>query len=201
MPFDAIYLLYGAIFLAALLFVEGLYYLYADGQTGRDAVNRRMRMLEKKGDTAEVFSALRRPARKGIAVFGSLGELLPRFDHMIQQAGMTISLHRMLLLMGALTAGSFIAVIVLARNSAVLGNVSTLVIAAIVGVSVGIVLPVVVVQSKKTKRLKTFGEQLPDALDAMVRSLHAGHPISAALGTGCSRHARSHRHRVRSCGR
>ena len=46
MAFDSIFLVYGAVFLAALLLVEGLYYLFTDGRGGRDAVNRRMKMLE-----------------------------------------------------------------------------------------------------------------------------------------------------------
>ncbi len=59
MTFDTIYILYGAIFMAALLLVEGLYYLFTDGKVGRDAVNRRMKMLEAGATTREVFETLR----------------------------------------------------------------------------------------------------------------------------------------------
>src|SRR3546814_3644663 len=35
---------------------------------------------------------------------------------------------------------------------------------------------------RRRKRVKRFGEQLPDALDMVIRSLRAGHPILASLG-------------------
>ena len=51
MAFDTIYLIYGAIFLAALLLVEGLYVLMTDSRGGRDSVNRRMQMLDSGATT------------------------------------------------------------------------------------------------------------------------------------------------------
>jgi tight adherence protein B len=42
-------------------------------------------------------------------------------------------------------------------------------------------LPYLYLIYKKSARLKEFGEQLPDSLDLIVRSLRAGHPVSAAL--------------------
>ena len=45
----------------------------------------------------------------------------------------------------------------------------------------GVLAPIVYLNWLRTKRIKDFGEQLPDALDIMVRSLQAGHPISAAV--------------------
>jgi tight adherence protein B len=37
-------------------------------------------------------------------------------------------------------------------------------------------------RGKAKKRIATFEEQLPDALDLMVRSLRVGHPMNAAIG-------------------
>jgi tight adherence protein B len=51
----------------------------------------------------------------------------------------------------------------------------------VVSLGAGIGGPIAFLYYKKAGRLKTFAEQLPDALDIMVRSLQAGHPISAAM--------------------
>jgi tight adherence protein B len=45
----------------------------------------------------------------------------------------------------------------------------------------GIAIPIFLLLRKKKARLKAFQAQLPDALDMMVRSLRAGHPIRASM--------------------
>ncbi len=75
MAFDSLYLVYGAVFLAALLLVEGLYYLFTDGRGGREAANRRMKMLEGGATTREVFDTLRRKPRGQINLLGPSGIL------------------------------------------------------------------------------------------------------------------------------
>ena len=45
----------------------------------------------------------------------------------------------------------------------------------------GIIAPIMHLKTMRANRVKKFSEQLPDALDIMVRSLQAGHPISAAM--------------------
>ncbi|MFQ6017196.1 MAG: type II secretion system F family protein [Kiloniellaceae bacterium] len=179
--FDTIYLLYGAIFLAALLLIEGVYYLFADSRVGRDAANRRMRMLESGVASREVFETLRRKPRKRSDLFGPLSDLPAQFDHLLQQSGLTISLRRVVVLMAALSVVVFFGLLILARGSAVPAGWSLTLVAALVGIIVGVAGPVFYFKYLKSKRLKLFGEQLPDALDVMVRSLHAGHPVSAAM--------------------
>lgn len=181
MAFDTIYLVYGGIFLAALLLIEGLYYLYADGRTGRDQANRRMRMLAAGASPREVFEALRRERRAKVEGFGRLGELFAQLDSLIQQAGFTVPLRRVLLVMGALIVGVFLSLLVAFRGSIVVGAMTATATAAVVAILVGVFGPLFYLKYMKSKRMKMFGEQLPDALDIMVRSLHAGHPVSAAM--------------------
>jgi tight adherence protein B len=54
--------------------------------------------------------------------------------------------------------------------------------AVILALLAGFIAPLAVIKFKKNRRLKAFSAQLPDALDVIVRSLRAGHPISTALG-------------------
>ncbi len=181
MAFDSIFLVYGAVFLAALLLVEGLYYLFTDGRGGRDAVNRRMQMLEGGATTREVFETLRRKPLDKINLFGPFSNLGGRLDHLIQQTGMTVTMPRVLVMMCALTVLTFLGIIVLTRGGVVAGSLVGLLTVLALSLGVGVAGPVFFLKFKKLKRLKLFAEQLPDALDIMVRSLQAGHPVSAAM--------------------
>ncbi len=181
MAFDTIYLIYGGIFLAALLLAEGLYYLFADGRGGRDAVNRRMKMLEAGATTREVFQTLRREPREKVSFLGPLANWGGQLDHLIQQTGMTLTIQRLLLMMAALTVGCFLMVVMFAGGGLLSGNVTLIGIIAALSIGAGIGGPIAFLKYKKAERLKAFAEQLPDALDVMVRSLQAGHPVSAAM--------------------
>jgi tight adherence protein B len=181
MVFDTIYIVYGAIFLAALLLVEGLYYLFTDGREGREAVNRRMQMLEGGATTREVFETLRRKPREKINLLGPFSDLGGKLDHLIQQTGMTVSMPRVIVIMGALSVMTFLAVIVFSRGGVIAGSLVGMLSVFALSLGVGIVGPIGFLQYKKSVRLRLFAEQLPDALDIMVRSLQAGHPISAAM--------------------
>ncbi len=181
MAFDTIYLIYGAIFLAALLAVEGVSYLLTDSRVGRDAVNRRMKMLESGATTREVFQTLRREPRDKVSFLGPLGNWGARLDNLIQQTGMTLSIQRLLLMMAALTVGCFVTAVMLTRGGLLSGSVIVIGIIALLSIAVGVAGPITFLKYKKAERLKAFAEQLPDALDVMVRSLQAGHPVSAAM--------------------
>ncbi len=181
MAFDTIYLIYGAIFLAALLLVEGLYYLLTDGKVGRDAVNRRMKMLESGATTREVFQTLRRDPQTKISFLGPFRNWGSDLDNLIQQTGMTLTIQRLLLMMSALAIGCFLTFIIFARGGIFSGSMTAIVVVAAVSIAVGVGGPIGFLKYKKAERLKAFAEQLPDALDVMVRSLQAGHPVSAAM--------------------
>ncbi len=45
----------------------------------------------------------------------------------------------------------------------------------------GFVLPLLVLYVLRARRQKAFGAQFPDALDIIVRSLRAGHPVPIAI--------------------
>jgi tight adherence protein B len=45
----------------------------------------------------------------------------------------------------------------------------------------GVVVPVLILMVRRARRLKQFEAQLPEAIDVMVRSLRAGHPVPVAV--------------------
>jgi tight adherence protein B len=173
MPFDPIYLLYGAIFFGALLLIEGVYYFMADTHGGPEqTINRRLRMLASGQDGRKVMYTLRRQKAetKGFRGFGPIA----RLDQLIGQAGLSTSTGRMLGVMASLAA----AVTLLFG----VGAAVPIPLALMIGLGTGLILPILFLRRRKRVRLKKFGEQLPEAIDVMVRSIRAGHPLSSSIG-------------------
>ena len=167
MQFDALFLIYGAIFLATILLIEGIFSMLADLKHGsRRNINRRLKLLNEGNSTECVLRTLRRDLRKGLLAGTEL-------DRMIAQAGWTLSAGRFVMLLASMT-------VAIGAGLSVSGLVSP-VIGATMGVLLGSVVPFLHLRMTKARRLKKFSEQLPDALDIIVRSLRAGHPVAAAM--------------------
>jgi tight adherence protein B len=181
MVIESIYLLYGAVFLATLLLVEGFYLLYLDSRLSRKAVNRRMGMLASGGGSKEVFEQLRRKPVQRAYYQSFLGRYFIWLDDLISQSGLMIPTGRVLFLIAVLVGVLFFFFLYLFTAAAIPVGIAIAFVTAIGAVVVGVGFPILYLKSKKTNRLKKFNEQLPDALDIMVRSLQAGHPISAAM--------------------
>lgn len=171
MIFDPIYLLYGAVFIGTLLLVEGLYYMLVDLSGGpQNSINRRLRMRAKASNEQEVLYSLRR--YKDDKPWYNVGPIA-KLDKLLGRSGMIISIPRMLGVMGVVAIGVYAAL--------VFGLSLPPIAAALVAGFMGPALSVLFVWRRKIKRVKKFGEQLPEAIDVMVRSLRAGHPINSAL--------------------
>jgi tight adherence protein B len=162
-------LVYGAIALAVILLVEGVYYLFLDVRSRDRNPNRRLRMIASGRKREDVMITLRREKRQQR---DKLGGLYRRFDRLITQAGMTIPTLRFLLVMLALGVGAVVMVLIL-------GAAPTVATAA--GLVGGILLPFLFLLIKRKRRRKLFSAQLPEAIDVMVRSLRAGHPLPTSL--------------------
>jgi len=88
------------------------------------------------------------------------------------QSGLTLGVKKLLLFDVLLAAMAF------AVGLVVRGN---LLEALLIAVFSGVVLPFLVLRILRGRRQKRFGAQFPDALDMIVRSLRAGHPVPIAL--------------------
>lgn len=161
---------YALLFAAILFLVEGAYYLIADSTGGRQrAINRRLRLMGRHTDPRAVLRTLRREdSRSGLAV-----RLFPGLDRLIAQAGSTMSLTRLLVIMAA----HWLAIFAIARITLFVSPGIALLVAS----AVAFLVPTGVLMLKRRKRLRRFGEQLPEVLDLIVRSLYAGHPLATAL--------------------
>ncbi|MFQ5621810.1 MAG: type II secretion system F family protein [Paracoccaceae bacterium] len=165
-------LIYALIFVGVLFMVEGIY-LVIFGKSVRleSRVNRRLTLLEKGEDPEEVLETLRKE-REQHQENRSLPILAP-LSEKAAQANIAFSPVALLLLMVFLGVFSFVAL--------TLGTGASLTIRIGVSAAMGYFGVFTWLKNKAKKRVALFEEQLPDAVELMVRSLRVGHPFSSAV--------------------
>jgi tight adherence protein B len=168
--FDPIYLIWILVAASAGLFVEGIYLLCFSGASYRKNVNRRLRLLKDEPNRESLLVELRR--ERGLTRSGGYSMRFEWFSRLLLQSGLRMGMGKLLTIMaiGALLAygvGFFI------RRD--------LLEALLIGVFCGTALPYLVLRFLRGRRQKAFGAQFPDALDMIVRSLRAGHPVPIAI--------------------
>ena len=166
-------IIYGLIFLAVLALVEGLY-LTVFGKSIRfnNKVNRRLDMLEKGGNREEVLDQLRKEMGQHFA-----GRTIPFYSLLsdkAQKANIAFSPKALIGIMGLLSGVAFLMLFV--------ATAASFPVKVLVAIVFGVGGVYVWVNNKAKKRLALIEEQLPDAVELMVRSLRVGHPFSAAIG-------------------
>lgn len=165
-----LWLISALVFGAALLAVQGAYWLLVGSRTERKAINRRLALGERLDNQMEVLDTLRR--ERALIATGSL-PFLRGLNELVTQSGLRIDATRLIIWTLVLGAALFVAF------SYALGFGVVAVVAAAALTVIGIYLFLVYVRQKRIHR---FGEQLPDALDVLVRGLRAGHPFRVSLG-------------------
>ena len=165
---DKLVLIYGAVFLAVLLLVEGTLLVLRDARRRAERRTSRRTRLQAANPGARIAPVqIRKP---GAAKSGGPVVALAR---MLEQSGASLSAPRLLLISAILGTGIWAAIVYTTSAPPIL----TLLPAFCLGFAI----PLLFIAAKRRRRLKRFAEQLPDALDMMVRSLRAGHPIKAAM--------------------
>jgi tight adherence protein B len=95
-------------------------------------------------------------------------------NRLVMQSGVSINAKTLVKLMFGGAVAIFAASYVLERG---------LVLSGALALVIGFALPFQFLRIARSRRIKRFESQLPDGIDAMVRSLRAGHPIPVALST------------------
>jgi tight adherence protein B len=167
---DPVHLVYLFAALAAGLAFEGVYLLFFTTRSYRRNVNRRLRLMEGEPNRENMLVALRR--ERGLSRGGDYRLPLVALNRLILQSGLTLGIVKLAIYIGVLTAFVFGAVWVLRGN---------FVEAFGAGLFSCTLLPLLFLRFKRNRRRKTFGAQFPDALDIIVRSLRAGHPVPVAI--------------------
>ncbi|SIN80039.1 type II secretion system F family protein [Vannielia litorea] len=165
-------LIYGLIFVAVLVMVEGLYLVvFGKSISLNSKVNRRLDMMEKGGNREEVLEQLRKEMKQHMST-----KSIPLYSilaNKAQKANIAFSPGQLVLIMLGLSVVAFGALSV--ASSAGFG------VRLIVSLAMGIGGVYTWVNNKAKKRLALIEEQLPDAVELMVRSLRVGHPFSSAV--------------------
>ena len=168
--FDTIYLFYILVGVSAAMFAEGIYLLFYTKSSYRKNINRRLKVLDEKTDRESVLVQLRR--ERGLTASGDYRLPLVKFNQLVLQSGLTIGFTRLLLLVAIGAIAAFAATTVLT------GNLPKAMGAALFA---ALVLPFLVLKFLRARRQKRFAAQFPDAIDVIVRSLRAGHPVPTAV--------------------
>ncbi len=165
-------LIYGAIFGGILLLVEGIY-LLTFGRSIRlgSRLNRRIEMLDSAKNRAEVIDKLRKETTQH-----SASTAIPFYALLAEKAEkgkIAFSPLMLIVLMVVVATFGYLALTVLTG--------APLAVRLGVGAAMGIGGVWIWVSGKAKKRFSLIEEQLPDAIDLIVRGLRVGHPFVHAL--------------------
>ena len=165
-------IVYGLIFIAVLVLVEGVY-LVAFGKSIslNKRVNRRLEMLDKGTKRDEVLAKLRKEMdqhmqSRGLPLYSILADRA-------QKAAIAFTPKQLIMVM--------IGVSIVAFAGLTVGTEAGLAVRVVMGLAMGVGGVFFWINSKAKKRISLIEEQLPDAVELMVRSLRVGHPFSSAI--------------------
>jgi tight adherence protein B len=168
--FNPIYLVWLFVAVSAGLAFEAIYLLCYKASSYRSRINRRLMIAKDRTDRESVLIELRR--ERGLTSGGNFRLNLVALNRLILQSGLTMGFARIVLIVALTTVFAFGATMVFR------GSVLEAVIAALFSATA---LPLLVLRMLRSRRQKKFGGQFPDALDIIVRSLRAGHPVPIAI--------------------
>ncbi len=168
---DPIYLIYGFVAVSAVLFAEAIYLLGFKTASYRSRVNRRLSLIsDAKTGREDLLVALRR--ERGLTAAGAFQLPIISFNRLIVQSGMTMGLTRFAIAVAVVAIAAF-TITLLTR-----GDLAETVFATVFA---GVIGPVLFLRMKRGRRRRKFASQFPDAIDIIVRSLRAGHPVPIAV--------------------
>ncbi len=165
-------LIYGLIFVAVLVLVNALYLMvFGKSISLNSRVNRRLDMLEKGAGREQVLEQLRKEMHqhmnaRGIPLYSLLAQKA-------QKANIAFTPNQLVMVMIGLTAVAYVGLTI--------GTEAGQAVRAAVSVAMGVSAVYLWVSHTAKKRMSMIEEQLPDAVELMVRSLRVGHPFSSAI--------------------
>jgi tight adherence protein B len=170
--FDTVNLFYVFAGLSAALLAEAVYLLFFNRSSYRRHVNRRLQIAGDTIDRESVLVQLRR--ERGLTSGGEYRLPVINFNRLLLQSGLTLGVGKLFLVMAVAALGTFVGMVLFKWPM----------LQALGGAFfAGLILPLAVLKFLRGRRLKNFGARFPDAIDIIVRSLRAGHPVPVAIAT------------------
>lgn len=167
-------LIYLLVFVSVIILVQGIYLLvFGKSIALNRRVNRRLELLAD-GGRAEVLERLRKESNQHRAAKGKL-PLYSIFADKAQKANIAFSPRQLMAVMAGLSIFAFLLLTVLTQTALPTR------LALALGMGIGAVY--LWVAQRASKRIKMAEEQLPDAVELIVRALRVGHPFVSAIQT------------------
>jgi tight adherence protein B len=166
-------LIYLLIFASVPMLVGALYLaVFGKSINLNNRVNRRLELLEKSSNNREqVLEQLRKEISQHMNA-----RAIPLYSLLAtkaQKANIAFTPIQLVMIMGGITVASFIGLSMATKVSVP--------ICTALSISIGVGGVYFWVNGKAKKRIALMEEQLPDAVELMVRSLRVGHPLSSAI--------------------
>ncbi|MBE0413515.1 type II secretion system F family protein [Yoonia sp.] len=165
-------IIYIVIFFAVLALVQGAYLVIFGKSISMDGkVNRRLDLLDKGGNREKVLDQLRKEMTQHMK-----SQSIPIYSLLAtkaQKANIAFTPSQIILLMVVVSFVSFIMLTIMTEVGVP--------VRAAVAVAMGVGGVYTWISRKAKKRLDMISEQLPEAVELMVRSLRVGHPFSSAV--------------------
>lgn len=172
---DKIWIFVAMVFVAVFLLSQGLVTpVFGENRQARKRLRRRMQELTAAPETGRGRSLLREHYLRNLSPLEQWLESRPLLEPLIAllaQSGYVMPAYRIVVLALLLAGGG-------AGLGYALSNDWRLTLAAAV---VGACLPFLYLRNKRSKRIARIEEQLPDAVDVIIRALRAGHPFIEAV--------------------
>jgi len=173
--------IYVLAFLAVVLGIQAVSGIVFSARERTRSVNRRLSMLKSGMAPEDVFSALvRRNAGPNIRN----QRLLGAYDALAvycRQAGLSITPMRLIGFVVGATAVLWLIAITVLRGGSSFGFIGGAFVSLIGAAAISSLSAWLWLNSRRTTRLKKLEEQLPLALDVVVRAIRAGHPVVSAV--------------------
>src|SRR5437588_137616 len=157
--------------ISVVLFTEAVYLLGFSTASYRSRVNRRLKLSKNQPDREAILIQLRR--ERGLTSQGMLRFGVQWFNRLMLESGMTRGALTLALIALVAGGGAFVGVMRFRGD---------LVESGAAGLTAGLLLPFFALLFMRKRRHNKFAAQFPDAMDIIVRSLRAGHPVPVAVG-------------------
>jgi tight adherence protein B len=155
---------------AVVLIVESCYLVLFTRQSYRTSINRRLSISKNESSREDVLVILRR--ERGLSSEGGYALPFINLNKLILQSGLTLGITKLLFILAALGIAIALGAYIFS------GDIMLTIGASVFGFTL---LPYMILVFLRARRHAAFGKQFPDAIDIIVRSLKAGHPIPIAI--------------------
>jgi tight adherence protein B len=174
-------LVYVLAFIAVVLIVQTATGLVLSARDREKHMNRRLAMLHSGMNPSDVYAALVKRPQGSAGIDPRLQGAYERLETYCRQAGLTITPWRLLAFAAAGTGVLWLLGLVFVKSSSGGAFAFNAIISLLGAALLSCATVWTWLNRMRTGRLKKLEEQLPLALDVVVRAIRAGHPVVSAI--------------------